>query len=81
VSFSGNFGTIGGSIIADNLSFSGNAGGTIQGSVVGLADKPLQLQGNSDIIISSTGTTAYPSGVFFDQDYVPLPDTYKEVMP
>lgn len=81
VTFSGNFGTIGGSIIADNLSFSGNAGGTVSGSVIGLADKPLALQGNSDIIINSTGTSKYPAGVFFGSQYVPLPDTYQEVTP
>lgn len=81
VSFSGNFGSIGGSIIADNLSFSGNAGGTVNGSVIGMADKPLTLNGNTDIIINSTGTSKYPSGVFFGSQYVPLPDTYQEVVP
>jgi hypothetical protein len=81
VSFGGNFGTIGGSIIADNLSFSGNAGGTVNGSVVGLADSPLTLNGNSDIIINSTGTSQYPAGVFFGSQYVPLSDTYQEVLP
>ncbi len=80
-SFSGNFGTIGGSIIADKLSFSGNAGGTVNGSVIGLADQPLSLAGNSDIIISSTGTSQYPAGVFFGSQYVPLSDTYQEVVP
>ena len=81
VSFSGNFGTIGGSIIADNLSYTGNAGGTVDGSVIGLADKPLTLNGNSDIIINSSGTSQYPAGVFFGSQYVPLSDTYQEVHP
>lgn len=79
--FSGNFGSIGGSIIADSLSFSGNAGGTVNGSVIGLADQPLTLAGNSDIIINSTGTSQYPAGVFFGSQYVPLSDTYQEVAP
>jgi Tfp pilus assembly protein PilX len=80
-SFTGNFGSIGGSIIADKLSFSGNAGGTVLGSVIGLTDTPLTLNGSSDIIINSTGTSQYPSGVFFGNQYVPLPDTYQEVAP
>ena len=79
--FTGNFGSIGGSIIADTLSFSGNAGGTVNGSVIGLADQPLTLAGNSDIIINSTGTSQYPAGVFFGSQYVPLSDTYQEVIP
>jgi hypothetical protein len=81
VSFSGNFGTIGGSMIADQFNFSGNAGGTVTGSVVGTADLPMSIAGNSDIVISSTGTTAYPPGVFFGSNYTPLPDTWKEVHP
>ena len=81
VSFSGNFGTIGGSMIADKFTFSGNAGGTVTGSVVGLADLPMTLSGNSDIAIQSTGTTAYPPGVFFGSSYAPLSDTWQEVHP
>jgi hypothetical protein len=81
VNFSGNFGSVGGSIIASNINFSGNAGGTVVGSVIGLDDIPMTLTGSSDIIISSTGTTAYPPGVFFGSDYVPLSDTWQEVHP
>ena len=54
---------------------------TVNGSVIGLADNPLTLAGNSDIIINSTGTSQYPAGVFFGSQYVPLSDTYKEVHP
>jgi Tfp pilus assembly protein PilX len=81
VNFSGNFGTVGGSIIASNINFSGNAGGTVVGSVIGTDDIPMTVTGSSDIIISSTGTTAYPPGVFFGSDYVPLSDTWQEVHP
>ena len=34
--------------------------GTVVGSVIGLDDLPMTVTGSSDIIISSTGTTAYP---------------------
>jgi hypothetical protein len=81
VTFSGNFGTIGGSMIANAFTFSGNAGGTIDGTLVALADTNLTLSGNSDIIIASTSTTNYPTGVSFGNNYVPLPATYVEVTP
>jgi cytoskeletal protein CcmA (bactofilin family) len=81
VTFSGNFGTIGGSMIADSFNFSGNAGGTVNGSVVALKDTSLVLSGNSDIIIASTGTTNYPTGVSFGNDYVPVPGSYLELLP
>jgi hypothetical protein len=81
VSFTGNFGTVGGSLIADNFSFTGNAGGTVNGTVVGLGDAALILNGNADIIINSQGTSKYPSGAFFGNQYVPLADTYQEVLP
>lgn len=81
VSFGGNFGTIGGSLIADQFNFSGNAGGTVQGSVISLKDVPMTLGGNSDITIASTGTSNYPTGVSFGSYYTPLLDTYVEVMP
>lgn len=77
----GNFGVIGGTIAADEMSFSGNAGGTIKGSVINLQDTKVSLQGNTDIIIESQGTTKTPAGMFFGSRYVPLPDTYREVAP
>jgi predicted outer membrane repeat protein len=81
VTFSGNFGTVGGSMIADQFTFSGNAGGTINGSVVGLANSTMALSGNSAIVINSSGTTQYPAGVFFNSNYAPLADTWQEVLP
>lgn len=81
VSFQGDFGTVGGSIVASQFTFSGNAGGTVNGTVINLADTALNMAGNSDIIIASTGTTNYPTGVNFGNKYVPLPDTYLEVLP
>jgi hypothetical protein len=77
--FSGNFGTVNGSIIASQVQMTGNAGGTIIGSVVNNDPTTLTLDGSSEIDIVSTGTTNYPSGVFFGQHYTPLADTYLEV--
>jgi hypothetical protein len=81
VSMTGNFGTIGGSIVAGSLTMSGNAGGTVQGSIIGMTDNPLSLNGQSSITSSSTGTTNYPSGMSFGNNYTPLPGTYLEVTP
>ena len=83
VTFTGNFGTIGGSIIASQFAYSGNAGGTVQGSVINLNDNasPMTMAGNSDIIIASTGTSNYPAGVSFGNKFAPLPGTYEEVAP
>ena len=81
VTFSGNFGTIGGSMIADSFSFSGNASGTVDGSVIALKDVPLVMSGNGTITVQSGGTSAYPTGVNFGYNYVPLPGTYIEVLP
>lgn len=79
--FSGNFGTISGSIVASKLDFSGNAGGTVKGTVINLNKTDFTMSGNSDIVIQSNGTGQYPSGVFFGSRYDPLPDSYVEVMP
>jgi hypothetical protein len=81
VSFTGNFGTVGGSIVAGQVSMTGNAGGVVQGSVIGMQDVPLTLNGKASITISSTGTSNYPTGISFGNDFTPLPGTYLEVTP
>jgi hypothetical protein len=80
--FSNNFSTINGSIIAGKVTMSGNAGGTILGTIVSLEpNAPFTLSGNTSITISSTGTTNYPAGVKFSAHYAPLADTYAEFRP
>ena len=82
VSMTGNFGTIGGSMVVGNLSMSGNASGVVQGSVIGMQPGVgMSLGGTSSIAISSTGTSNYPTGMSFGNDYTPLPGTYIEVQP
>ena len=80
VSFSGNFGSISGSIIASKMAFSGNASGTITGSVINLDDTAMTFSGNDTIKIQSQGTNNFPAGVRFGSDYVPLSDTYLEII-
>lgn len=81
LSMRGNFGVIGGTIAADEMEFTGNAGGTIRGSVINLKDTRVRLQGNTDIIIESQGTSDTPAGMYFGSRYEPLPGSYLEVSP
>ena len=81
VSFSGNFGTVGGSMIADNFTFTGNAGGTVNGSIVGLGDKAMSFTGNANIVINSSGAGTIPSGAVFNSKYVARSNSYQEVLP
>ena len=81
----GNFGTLGGSVVSGTLNMSGNATGTVKGSVITMYDavgsNSVYLNGSADIFIDSTGTTNYPSGLSFASNYTPLPGTYLEVAP
>ncbi len=81
VSLTGNFGTVNGSIVASQTSMTGNATGTVMGSVINMDNNLMTVSGSSEIIIASTGTTNYPAGVYFSSRYAPLPDTYDEVQP
>lgn len=81
VSMTGNFGTVSGSVVVGQLNMSGNASGIVQGSVIGMQDVGMNVGGNSSITISSTGTSVFPSGMSFGNDYTPLPGTYAEVEP
>lgn len=77
--FGGNFNTIGGTIIASQMTFGGTAGGIIKGSVINLRDTAVTLSGTADIVIESQGTSNHPAGVFFGSRYSPLPYTYQEL--
>ncbi len=79
VSFGGNFETLNGAIAANGIGFFGNAGGTINGSVLNYSDTPMILSGNSDLVFNRTGDTEVPAGFGpeFIIDYIP--SSYQEV--
>jgi hypothetical protein len=79
VSFSGNFGTVSGHIIASKIRFWGNSGGVVKGSVINMNDVQMDIGGSSQVTIASTGTSNYPTGVTFGAKFAPLPDTYVEL--
>jgi hypothetical protein len=81
VTFNSNFGSVGGTVIADQFHFNSNARGDIAGTLIGMTNLPMVLDSNSNVTILSRGTTRYPAGVFFGSHFAALSDTYKEVQP
>jgi len=60
--FGGNFGTVGGAIAANGVKFSGNAGGTINGSILNYGDKEMVLSGTGNLLFNSSGSGETPAG-------------------
>ena len=79
VSFEGTFGTINGSIAADKISFLGTSEGTIKGTIIGLADEPMILEGNVEVCVDKSGANTDPSAFLKPFGMGPLPDTYCEL--
>lgn len=74
-SFGGSFETLNGVIAASGIEFFGNAGGTINGSVINYADTPMTLSGNTNLIFNSSGTEENPTG------FMPMPSRVLEFLP
>jgi len=62
LSFGGNFGTLNGVIAGNGIELSGNAGGTVNGSVINYADTAMSLSGNNNLCFNRSGTTEIPAG-------------------
>jgi len=80
VSFGGNFETINGVIAANGVEFYGDAGGTIDGSVLNYSDTTMNLTGNSDLSFNHSGTVEIPAGFDFDIELKYDPASYSEVL-
>jgi Tfp pilus assembly protein PilX len=78
-SFTGNFGKIDGSLVADRFTFSGSATGTIIGTIINMKDNVMNVGGSSEVIIAGNGTANFPAGLYFSKEYRALPDTYEEL--
>ncbi len=78
-SFSGNFHTLNGAIAANGIQFCGNAGGTVNGSVINYSDTQMELTGNSDLLIYPQGTTNMPAGFTPELTLRYDPSSYSEV--
>jgi hypothetical protein len=68
-SFGGNFNTLNGAIAANRIDFFGDAGGTVDGSVINYSPNVTTLTGNTDLYFYSSGTSEVPAGF----EVVPLP--------
>ncbi len=80
VSFGGNFETINGVIAANGVEFYGDAGGTIDGSVLNYSDTTMNLTGNSNLSFNHSGTVEIPAGFEFDIELKYDPASYSEVL-
>jgi len=80
VSFGGSFSALCGAIAANGVEFFGNAGGTINGSVINYSDVEMSLSGNSDLYFNRSGTTEVPAGFVPEIVLEYQPSTYSEVL-
>jgi len=79
-SFGGSFATLNGAIASNGIEFFGDAGGTINGSVINYSDEEMSLSGNSDLYFNRSDTVKVPAG--FVQDIVLQydPTSYSEIV-
>jgi len=79
-SFGGNFETLNGAIAASGISFFGNAGGAINGSVINYSETPMTLSGNSDLSFNRLEAGSVPAGfvpeIILEYD----PTSYSEIV-
>ena len=78
-SFGGNFDTLSGAIAANGINFFGNAGGTINGSILNYSDTPMTFSGNSDLYFNRSGITEVPAGFGPEIILYYVPASYSEV--
>lgn len=78
VTFTGNFGSVGGCMAADAFTWTGNASGTIHGSIINYSDSAFTLTGNSRITIDRSGTPQTPPGFAVPQRLSPVASSYRE---
>jgi len=79
LSFGGNFTTLSGAIAGNGVTFYGNAGGTINGSIVNYSDAEMTLTGNSDLYFNRSGRDEVPPGFVAEIVLEYDPASYSEV--
>ncbi|MHC4737605.1 MAG: hypothetical protein ACYS9Y_01745 [Planctomycetota bacterium] len=78
--FGGSFETLNGAIAANGIEFFGNAGGTIDGSILNYSGNPMTLSGNSDLFFNRSGTDEMPAGFGPELILYYVADSYSEVV-
>lgn len=78
LSFGGSFDALCGAIAGNGIDFHGNAGGTINGSIINYSDEQMTLSGNSDLYFNRSGTTEAPAGFVPELILLYNPESYSE---
>jgi len=78
VQFSGNFGTVGGTMAAEEFKWTGNAGGIVRGAVISYGPEEMKLVGNSTITIDRDGMPDETPGFSSSTTFGPVSDSYIE---
>lgn len=78
VEFTGNFGTVSGTMAADSFKFTGNAGGTVHGSLICYSDEEMMLTGNANLTFDRSSTPDIPPGFTTPDTLAPIPASYTE---
>lgn len=79
VSFSGNTNVDNGAIAANGISFSGNAGGIVNGTIMNYSQDPVSLAGNSNLVLNPSGTMTNPAGFTPTKILEFVPASYTEI--
>lgn len=79
MAFSGQALAMSGAIAANGISFSGQAGGTINGSLINYASTPTTLGGQSSLMFNRSGRETNPAGFVSDNVLEFQPSSYSEI--
>jgi hypothetical protein len=80
LSFGGNFHTLNGAIASNGVRFFGNAGGTVNGSILNYSDETMTMTGNSDLYFNRSGTDRVPAGFVPEIVLQYDPSSYSEIV-
>lgn len=78
--FGGSFSSLSGAIAANGIEFHGNAGGTINGSILNYSNATMTLSGNSDLLFNRSGLAEVPAGFVPEIVMHYDPSAYSEVV-
>ncbi|MEJ2704828.1 MAG: pilus assembly PilX N-terminal domain-containing protein [Sedimentisphaerales bacterium] len=78
VCFRGDFAVLNGVIAASGVEFHGNAGGTINGSVINYSDARMTIAGNTKLVFNRSGMQKNPAGFEPITVLKCIPDSYTE---
>ncbi|MBN1555007.1 MAG: pilus assembly PilX N-terminal domain-containing protein [Phycisphaerae bacterium] len=76
--FTGNFGTVGGTLAAEKFTFVGNASATVKGSILSFGDDPFVMTGNAHITIDRSEYDDIPPGFSVPSTLSSIASSYVE---